>query len=109
MGAPRSRFLLTTDSPVRPIRFAPSARRRPPCFRCRRRATQPDPALHDQALDPEAGAFRTVMGGGRAPAYAAYLKSVLVAGGYEDANLSADSRRRSDRPLPGTDPRRSRW
>ena len=52
-------------------------------------APKVDPALHDQALDilKRGIAFRTVAGGGQTPAYAAYLKSVLVASGYKDSDI----------------------
>jgi carboxypeptidase PM20D1 len=48
-------------------------------------APKPDPALHDQALEllKKGIAFRTVKGAGQTPAYAAYLKGVLVAAGYK--------------------------
>ena len=43
-----------------------------------------DPALHAQALETlkRSVAFRTVAGGGQTPAYAAYLKDVLLSSGY---------------------------
>jgi carboxypeptidase PM20D1 len=43
-----------------------------------------DPALHDQALDilKKSISFRTVDGAGQMPAYAEYLKSVLVEAGF---------------------------
>ena len=48
-----------------------------------------DPALHDQALETlkRGIAFRTVAGSGQTPAYAAYLKGVLVAAGYRDSDI----------------------
>lgn len=47
------------------------------------------PALHDQVLQTlERGvAFRTVAGAGNTPAYAAYLKGLLVAAGYRDGDV----------------------
>lgn len=52
-------------------------------------APKVDPALHDQALEilKRGIAFRTVAGGGQTPAYAAYLKGVLLAAGYRDSEV----------------------
>ena len=56
-----------------------------------------DPALHDQALETlkRGIAFRTVAGSGQTPAYAAYLKGLLVAAGYKDSDIRIE-------PMNGT-------
>ena len=55
-------------------------------------APKPGPALHDQALEilTKGVAFRTVKGAGNTPAYAAYLKSVLVAAGYKPDDVRVE-------------------
>ncbi|MFC4311313.1 M20/M25/M40 family metallo-hydrolase [Steroidobacter flavus] len=51
-----------------------------------------DPALHDQALEilQKSIAFRTVDGAGQVPAYAEYLKSVLVQAGYAPGDITVE-------------------
>ena len=51
-----------------------------------------DPALHAQALETlkRGVAFRTVAGGGQMPAYAAYLKGVLVESGYAASEITIE-------------------
>lgn len=51
-----------------------------------------DPALHDQALEilQKSISFRTVDGAGQVPAYAEYLKSVLVDAGYAPADITIE-------------------
>jgi carboxypeptidase PM20D1 len=51
-----------------------------------------DQALHDQALEilQKSISFRTVDGAGQVPAYAEYLKSVLVQAGYAPGDISID-------------------
>lgn len=48
-----------------------------------------DPALHDHALEilQKSIGFRTVQGAGQVPAYAEYLKGVLVAAGYDPSDI----------------------
>ena len=55
-------------------------------------APKGDAASHDQALEvlKRGIAFRTVAGAGQTVAYADYLKSVLVAGGFKDAEVSIE-------------------
>ena len=70
-----------------------------------------DPALHDQALEilKRGIAFPTVAGRGQTPAYAAYLKSVLVAGGYQDGEITIEPAAGSAFLIaryPGTDPKK---
>lgn len=70
-----------------------------------------DPALHDQALEilKKGVAFPTVQGRGQAPAYAAYLKSVLVAGGYKASEITIEEMANSAFLIaryPGTDPKK---
>jgi acetylornithine deacetylase/succinyl-diaminopimelate desuccinylase-like protein len=74
-------------------------------------ATPPkaDPALHDKALDllKRGIAFRTVIPGDQVPAYAAYLKGVLVKSGFRPQDVTiepvAGSATLTAR-YPGTDP-----
>ncbi len=51
-----------------------------------------DPALHDQALEilQKSISFRTVDGAGQVPAYAEYLKSVLVEAGYAPGDITIE-------------------
>jgi acetylornithine deacetylase/succinyl-diaminopimelate desuccinylase-like protein len=51
-----------------------------------------DPALHDQALGilQKSISFRTVDGAGQMPAYAEYLKSVLVEAGFAPADIAIE-------------------
>lgn len=51
-----------------------------------------DPALHDQALGilQKSISFRTVEGAGRVPAYAEYLKSVLVEAGFAPSDITIE-------------------
>jgi carboxypeptidase PM20D1 len=51
-----------------------------------------DQALHDQALEilQKSISFRTVDGAGQVPAYAEYLKSVLVQAGYAPGDISIE-------------------
>lgn len=51
-----------------------------------------DQALHDQALEilQKSISFRTVEGAGQVPAYAEYLKSVLVEAGYAPGDISIE-------------------
>ncbi|MET0275183.1 MAG: M20/M25/M40 family metallo-hydrolase [Phenylobacterium sp.] len=51
-----------------------------------------DKAEHDQALEilTKGVAFRTVQGAGNTPAYAEYLKGVLVAAGYRPEDIKID-------------------
>jgi acetylornithine deacetylase/succinyl-diaminopimelate desuccinylase-like protein len=51
-----------------------------------------DPALHDQALEilTKGVAFRTVQGAGNTPAYAEYLKGVLVKAGYAPGDIKIE-------------------
>jgi len=51
-----------------------------------------DPALHDQALAilQKSISFRTVDGAGQVPAYAEYLKSVLVEAGYAPSDITIE-------------------
>jgi acetylornithine deacetylase/succinyl-diaminopimelate desuccinylase-like protein len=70
-----------------------------------------DPKLHDQALEvlQKGVAFRTVAGAGNTPAYAAYLKSVLVDAGYKDGDVSIQPMDGSAILIaryPGTDPKK---
>lgn len=60
-------------------------------------APKPDPALHTQALEvlKKGVAFPTVAGRGNTVAYAEYLKSVLVAGGYKPDEITIE-------PMAGT-------
>jgi acetylornithine deacetylase/succinyl-diaminopimelate desuccinylase-like protein len=55
-------------------------------------AAKPDPALHDEALGilTKGVSFRTVQGAGQTPAYAEYLKSVLVKAGYAPADIRVE-------------------
>jgi acetylornithine deacetylase/succinyl-diaminopimelate desuccinylase-like protein len=56
-------------------------------------APKPDPALHAKALETltRGVAFRTVAGpGNQKPAYADYLKGVLVAGGYRPQEITIE-------------------
>ena len=61
---------------------------------CAVAAGQPkvDPALHDQALGilQKSISFRTVAGAGQVPAYAEYLKSVLVQSGFSPEDISIE-------------------
>src|SRR5690606_27120719 len=52
-------------------------------------STKVDPALHDQALGilQKSIGFRTVEGAGQVPAYAEYLKSVLVDAGFAPGDI----------------------
>jgi carboxypeptidase PM20D1 len=52
-----------------------------------------DPKLHAEALNilQKSIAFRTVVGAGQGPAYATFLKDVLVASGYDPADINIDS------------------
>jgi carboxypeptidase PM20D1 len=52
-------------------------------------STKVDPALHDQALAilQKSISFRTVEGAGQVPAYAEYLKSVLVEAGFAPEDI----------------------
>lgn len=70
-----------------------------------------DPALHDQALDilKRGVAFRTVAGGGQTVAYAEYLKSVLMAGGYQASDIVIEPMAGTAFMIaryPGTDPKK---
>lgn len=70
-----------------------------------------DPALHDQALEvlTRGVAFRTVEGAGNTPAYAEYLKSVLVAGGYKPDEIVIEPMFGTALMIaryPGTDPKK---
>ena len=72
---------------------------------------KPDPALHDQALEvlTKSIAFRTVQGAGQTSAYAAYLKGVLVAGGYKPDEIVIEPMGDTAFLIaryPGTDPKR---
>jgi acetylornithine deacetylase/succinyl-diaminopimelate desuccinylase-like protein len=72
---------------------------------------KPDPALHDQALEvlKRGIAFNTSEGAGETVAYAEYLKSVLVAGGYapdEVAITPMDGTAYLIARYPGTDPKK---
>ena len=51
-----------------------------------------DPALHDQALGilQKSIRFRTVDGAGQVPAYAEYLKSVLVDAGFSPGDITIE-------------------
>jgi carboxypeptidase PM20D1 len=69
-----------------------------------------DPALHDQALEilKKGVSFRTVKGAGNVPAYAAYLKGVLVQAGYADSEITITLWNDTAFLLaryPGTDPK----
>jgi carboxypeptidase PM20D1 len=69
------------------------------------------PGLHDQALQTlqKGVAFRTVEGAGNTPAYAAYLKGLLVAAGYKDADVVIEPANNSAiliATYPGTDPKK---
>jgi carboxypeptidase PM20D1 len=54
--------------------------------------TKNEQALHDQALGilQKSISFRTVEGAGQVPAYAEYLKSVLVAAGYAPGDITIE-------------------
>lgn len=70
-----------------------------------------DPALHDEALALlKAGiAFKTVVPGDQVPAYAAYLKTVLVKAGYRPDEITIEPAAGSAFLIaryPGTDPSR---
>ncbi|MBM0107333.1 M20/M25/M40 family metallo-hydrolase [Steroidobacter sp. S1-65] len=56
------------------------------------RAPAVDQALHDQALEilQKSIAFKTVDGAGQVPAYAEYLKSVLVDAGFAAADITIE-------------------
>lgn len=51
-----------------------------------------DPALHDQALGilQKSIGYRTVVGAGQVPAYAEYLKSVLVEAGFPASDIAIE-------------------
>lgn len=51
-----------------------------------------DPALHDKALEilKKSIGYRTVMGGDQFVPYANYLKGELVAGGYQDSEITVE-------------------
>ena len=55
-------------------------------------AVKVDPALHDQALGilQKSISFRTVEGAGQVPAYAEYLKSVLVDAGFAPGDITIE-------------------
>jgi carboxypeptidase PM20D1 len=55
-------------------------------------APKVDAARHDQALEilQRSIAFRTVLGGGQVPAYAEYLKGVLVAAGFAPEDVTIE-------------------
>jgi carboxypeptidase PM20D1 len=61
---------------------------------CAVAAAQPkvDPALHDQALGilQKSISFRTVAGSGQVPAYAEYLKGVLVQAGFSPSDITIE-------------------
>lgn len=61
---------------------------------CAVAAGQPkvDPALHDQALEilQKSISYRTVAGAGQVPAYAEYLKSVLVEAGFAPSDITIE-------------------
>jgi acetylornithine deacetylase/succinyl-diaminopimelate desuccinylase-like protein len=70
-----------------------------------------DPALHDQALEilKKGIAFPTVAGRGQTAAYAEYLKSVLVAGGYRPEEIAVEPMAGTALMIaryPGTDPKK---
>jgi len=71
-----------------------------------------DPALHGQALEilTRGIAFRTVAGpGNQTPAYAEYLESVLVAGGYKPEEITITPMKDTALLIaryPGTDPKK---
>jgi len=70
-----------------------------------------DPALHDQALQIliKGVSFRTVQGAGQVPAYADYLKGVLVQAGWNPADITIESMDGTAFLIaryPGTDPTR---
>lgn len=70
-----------------------------------------DPALHDQALEvlKRGIAFNTAVSGGQVPAYAEYLKSVLVAGGYAPSEITIEPMNGTAFLIaryPGTDPKK---
>jgi acetylornithine deacetylase/succinyl-diaminopimelate desuccinylase-like protein len=70
-----------------------------------------DPALHDQALEvlKRGIAFKTSVSGGQVPAYAEYLKSVLVAGGYAPSEITIEPMNGTAFLIaryPGTDPKK---
>lgn len=74
-------------------------------------APKPDPALHAQALEilKTGVAFRTVAGAGQTVAYAEYLKSVLVAGGYKPDEITIEPMAGTAFLIaryPGTDPKK---
>jgi acetylornithine deacetylase/succinyl-diaminopimelate desuccinylase-like protein len=74
-------------------------------------AAAPNPALHDQALEvlKRGIAFNTSVSGGQVPAYAAYLKSVLVAGGYRPDEITIEPMKGTAFLIaryPGTDPKK---
>lgn len=56
-------------------------------------STRGDPALHDQALGilQKSISYRTVEGAGQVPAYAEYLKSVLVDAGFAPGDVVIES------------------
>ncbi|THD75295.1 MAG: M20/M25/M40 family metallo-hydrolase [Phenylobacterium sp.] len=70
-----------------------------------------DPALHDQALETlkRGVAFRTVIPGDQVPAYAVYLKDILVKSGFRPQDVTiepvAGSATLTAR-YPGTDPKK---
>ncbi|HET6971018.1 MAG TPA: M20/M25/M40 family metallo-hydrolase [Phenylobacterium sp.] len=70
-----------------------------------------DPALHDQALEilKRGIAFNTSEGAGHTPAYAEYLKGVLVAGGYRPDEVTIEPMFGTALMIaryPGTDPKK---
>jgi carboxypeptidase PM20D1 len=74
-------------------------------------APKPDPALREHALEilKRGIAFPTVAGRGQTQAYAEYLKSVLVAGGYRADEITVEPLNGTAFLIaryPGTDPKR---
>ena len=74
-------------------------------------APKPDPVLRDQTLDilKRSIAFPTVAGRGQTPAYAAYLKGLLTAAGYQDSEITITPMAGTAYLIaryPGTDPKK---
>jgi acetylornithine deacetylase/succinyl-diaminopimelate desuccinylase-like protein len=72
---------------------------------------KPDPALHDKALEilKKGVSFPTVAGRRQTVAYAEYLKSVLVAGGYQESEIVVEPMGDTAFLIaryPGTDPKK---
>lgn len=74
-------------------------------------APKVDPALHDKALEilKTSIGYRTVQGGDQFVPYAEYLKSVLVAGGYDPSEITIEPMAGTAFLIaryPGTDPKK---